>query len=79
MCTECGRGTEAPLPIDRDSLARFLAQVVWYVAVLTPPGQGPEVPVVLSALCGSCAPNIFPPEVMRVAEERRQQVLRGAR
>jgi hypothetical protein len=66
MCTECGRGIDAPLPIDHETFERFLAQVSWYVAVLTPPG---EVPIVLSAVCG----------VLRAAEERRQQLLQGGR
>lgn len=76
MCTECGRGTEAPLPLDHDALSRFLAQIGWYPVVLTPPG---EVPIVLSALCGSCASTIFSSEVMTVAEERRQQLLQQER
>lgn len=79
MCVECGRGAEAPLPIDRDAFAHFLAQIAWYASVLTPPGQGPEVPVVLAALCTTCAPTVFPPEVMKAAEERRRQMLQGAR
>lgn len=79
MCVECGRGAEPPLPIDRDGLALFLAQVSWHAVVMTPPGQGPEVPVVIGALCTSCAPTVFPPEVMKAAEERRKQILQGVR
>lgn len=79
MCIECGRGAEAPLPIDRNALALFLAQISWYASVLTPPGQGPEVPILLAALCTSCASIVFPPEVLRAAEARRQQLLQGAR
>jgi hypothetical protein len=78
MCVQCGQGTEAPLPLDRDGVALFLAQIGWYVSVLTPPGQGPEVPILLAALCPNCAPAIYPPEVMRVAEERRKQMLQAA-
>lgn len=78
MCVQCGQGTEAPLPLDRDGTARFLALIGWYVSVLTPPGQGPEVPILLAALCASCAQAIYPPEVMKVAEERRQQMLQAA-
>lgn len=72
MCTECGQGSEVPLPFDRDALVRFLAKIGWYLAVLTSPG---EVPIVLTAICTSCASTVFPPEVMKAAEERRQQVL----
>jgi hypothetical protein len=79
MCVQCGQGVEVPLPTDRDTIARVLAQHGWLMSVLTPPGQGPEVPIVIGALCMSCAPNVFPPEVLKVAEERRQQLLAGTR
>lgn len=75
MCNECGRGVEAPLPMDQDLLSRILAQQAWFVAVLSPPGQ---VPILLSALCGECAPKVFAPEILRMAEERRQLLLQGA-
>jgi hypothetical protein len=74
MCGACGRGIEAPLPIDRDALARFLAQNAWYLSILTAPGQ---VPILFGALCGDCAPGVFPPEIIRAAEERRQRMLQG--
>lgn len=77
MCVQCGQGAEAPLPLDRDGTARFLAQIGWYVSVLTPPGQGPEVPILLAALCLTCAQAVYPPEVLKVAEERRQQMLQA--
>ena len=77
MCVECGRGVEAPLPTDRDILARFLAQHGWFMTVMAPPRQGPETPILLGALCGTCAPTVFPPEVMKAAEERRQLMLRS--
>jgi len=74
MCNECGSGAEVPLPIDREGLARFLVLQGWHVGILTPPGQ---VPILLSALCGGCAPKVFPPEALRAAEERRQRMLQG--
>jgi hypothetical protein len=79
MCAHCGQGVEAPLPIDRDAFARLLAERGWFVSVLTPPSQDGTTPMLLGALCNTCAPNIFPPEVLKAAEERRQQLLRGAR
>lgn len=79
MCCECGEGVEAPLPTDRDAIARVLAQRGWFMSVLTPPGQGPEVPIVVGALCASCAPRVLPPEILKVAEERRQKMLAGTR
>lgn len=79
MCVECGQGAEVPLPTDRDAIARLLAGKGWFTSVLSPPGQGPEVPILIGALCAGCAPTVFPPEVLRVAEERRQKMLQGAR
>lgn len=81
MCVECGRGVDAPLPIDRDSLELLLARQGWFISLLTPP-QDPKIgsPTQLfAALCGTCAPTVFPPEVMKAAEERRQQMLAGVR
>jgi hypothetical protein len=72
MCGECGRGTEVPLPVDQTALALFLARGGWFMAVLTPPGQAP---VLFGALCGDCALGVFPPEVLRAAEEHRQRLL----
>lgn len=79
MCVECGQGAEAPLPIDQRTFSLFLATQGWFPSVLTPPGQGPEVPILLGALCLSCAQQAFPPEVLKAAEERRQELLRAAR
>ena len=73
MCVHCGRGTEAPLPLDRDGFDLHLARICWFVSVLSPPGA--EAPALLGALCSTCAPTVFPPEVMRIAEERRQQIV----
>jgi len=74
MCGVCGKGVEAPLPLDRETLELFLAQILWFISVLTPPGH---VPVLFSALCGDCARGAFPPEVLRAAEDRRQKLLQG--
>lgn len=79
MCAHCGQGVEAPLPIHRDALDRLLAARGWFISVLTPPKQGGTTPMLLGALCNACAPNIFPPEVLKAAEERRQQLLQAAR
>jgi len=77
-CVECGAGVEAPLPIEQRSIALLLAQHAWFMSVLSPPGQGPEVPIVFGALCASCAPKIYPPEVLKASEEARQALLRSA-
>jgi hypothetical protein len=74
MCSECGRGVEVPLPIDRDALARFLVLRAWFVSILTAPGQ---TPILFGAVCNECAPKVFSPEVLRAAEERRQKLLQG--
>jgi hypothetical protein len=74
MCSECGRGLEVPLPVDRDAFARFLALNAWFMSILTSPGQ---VPILFGALCGDCAPKVFSPEVLQAAEARRQRMLQG--
>ena len=78
MCVECGEGTELPLPIDQRVLAFLLAQRGWFISVMSPPGQGPEVPMVLGPLCTACAQQVYPPEVFAAAEQRRQQLLQAA-
>lgn len=77
MCVECGQGIEAPLPIDYRAFVYLLATQGWFPSVLTPPGQGPEVPILFGALCSSCAQQRYPPEVLQAAEERRQQMLQS--
>ena len=72
MCNECGRGVEILLPIAHAHFERSLARHAWFVAVLTLPGQ---TPILFGALCGDCAPKIFPPEILQAAEERRQKLL----
>lgn len=79
MCVECGKGLEAPLPTDRDALALHLARKGWFTSILTPPGQGPDVPILIAALCAECAPKVFPAEILRAAEQQRQKLLQGAR
>jgi hypothetical protein len=79
LCVECGDGVEVPLPTYLDAIALVLAQRGWFMSVLTPPGQGPEVPIVVGALCMNCAPRVFPPEIMKAAEERRLKLLESSR
>jgi hypothetical protein len=79
MCVHCGQGTEAPLPTDRDAITLLLAQRGWFVSILSPPGQSPEVPILFGALCATCAPSVFPSEVLTAAEEHRKKMLLGAR
>lgn len=80
MCVECSDGAPVSLPMDREALALTLARRGWFEAVVPgPPGQGPEVPILLGALCGACAPKIFPPEVLKGAEDRRQKIVQGIR
>jgi hypothetical protein len=63
--------------MDQRSLAFHLAQRGWFVSVLTPPGQGPEVPILFGGLCTSCAQKVYSPEIFKVADERRQQMLQA--
>ena len=78
MCVECGQGVELPLPIDQRALALLLAQIGWFISVMSPPGQGPEVPMILGPLCTSCAQQVYSPDVFKVAEEQRHQLLQAA-
>ena len=78
MCVECGEDIEVPLPVDARWLAFFLAQRGWFISVMTPPGQGPEMPMLLGPLCTTCAQKVYSPEVYKAAEERRQQILQAA-
>ena len=78
MCVECGEGTELPLPVDQRALAFLLAQRGWFMSVMSPPNQGPEVPMILGPLCTACAQKVYPPEVFAAAEQRRQQLLQAA-
>ena len=78
LCVECGQGTELPLPIDSRSLAFRLAQMGWFIAVMSPPGQGPEAPMIFGPLCAACAQQVYTPEVFAAAEQRRQQLLQAA-
>lgn len=77
MCEKCGEGVDALLPIEHRSIAILLAQRGWFMSVVSPPGQGPEVPIVFAALCGTCAQQVFPPEVYKAAEARRQMLLQA--
>ena len=78
LCVECGDGAEVPLPMDHRSLAFYLAHRGWFVTTMTPPGQGPEVPILFGALCTTCAQKVYAPEVFKAADERRQQMLQAA-
>jgi len=78
MCVECGEGVDAPLPIEHRAIAVLLAQRGWFMSVISPPGQGPEVPILFAALCATCAQKVYPSEVYKIAEERRQVLLQAA-
>lgn len=77
-CVDCGLGIELPLPMDQRTFSIMLAQVGWFVAVMTEPSPDPSAKVVISPLCTACAQQRFPPEMFRVAEQRRQQLLQAA-
>ncbi|HSX22892.1 MAG TPA: hypothetical protein VLE97_08985 [Gaiellaceae bacterium] len=77
-CVGCGLGIELPLPMDQRTFSIMLAQVGWFVAVMTEPSPDPTAKVVISPLCTACAQQRFAPEMFRVAEQRRQQLLQAA-
>lgn len=68
MCVECGEGVEVPLPIEARAIALLLARRGWYMTMLSPPGLGPEVPILTAALCASCAQKVLAPEVLQMVE-----------
>lgn len=78
ICAECERGVEVPLPTDRPLFALSLVQQGWFMSVLSPPNQDPAVPITVGALCDSCAPRVWPPEILKTAEEWRQKLLATA-
>jgi hypothetical protein len=78
MCEPCGEGVEVLMPIEHKALAILLAQRGWHLSRLTPPNQDPEVPVLFGVICSTCAPKVYPPEALRVAEEQRQAIVRMA-
>lgn len=75
MCVECGHGIELPLPLDQRALSQMLAAVGWFISVLQPPTQDPQARMVIGPLCAACAQQVYPPEVFKMAEQRRQQLL----
>ena len=64
-----------PLPLDREGLSRFLARVGWYMVMMTPPTQPPEVPILFAAICIACVQMAYPPDILKSAEEQRQRLL----
>ena len=75
LCVECGEGVEVPLPIDYVPFLFFLAQRGWFTSVLKQPAQDPEAATLFAALCTPCAQKVYPPEVFKIADERRQQLV----
>ena len=55
---------------DKDSIADLVDDHLWILSTLTPPGSKT---IVLGLLCPRCAERIYPPEVLRAAEEARQK------
>lgn len=66
---ECKGTVELPLPITGESLHEGLSKEGWYESVLTAPGQGQGVPILIGALCGPCAPHVHSPELLASADK----------
>lgn len=64
----CKKAISAPIPIYLDPLTQYLRQHGWFLSVLTPPNQGPDVPIEMGATCGDCTRRLMP-EAAKVAEE----------
>jgi hypothetical protein len=69
-CVECRDALVVPLPYAKDSIADLVDDHLWILSTLTPPGSKT---IVLGLLCPRCAERIYPPEVLRAAEEARQK------
>jgi len=76
-CFKCGEGVDAIFPVEHQALTLLLAQRGWFLPVLEPP-PNPEAPFLLGAVCGACAPQMFPPEVLKEAEAGRKALLAQA-
>jgi hypothetical protein len=74
-CVECRDALVVPLPVDKVALSELADEHAWHLSVLTPPGRGPDVPVVVGLLCPRCAERTYSPELLAVAEERRRKRL----
>lgn len=61
---------EVDFGLDKDALTKVLEENRWFLSVLTPSGQGPEVPLVLGPICERCAKEVMPEVVAKFYELR---------
>lgn len=68
-CTEV---VEIPFdePLTRDRLTELLRARNWFLSVVTPPGQGRDVPIDFAAICEPCA-KVVMPELVEAAKKAR--------
>lgn len=78
LCMECGDRVEALMPIEHKAITILLAQRGWHMPMMRPPRQNPEVPALFGVHCATCAPKLYPPEMLKAAEEHRQMILKMA-
>jgi hypothetical protein len=72
QCVECNAAAlHVPLPIEKDALAYKADEYRWHLSVLTEPGS--KTGLVLGLLCPACAERVYPPEVLKAAEEARER------
>lgn len=59
---DCPVYVEIPFdePLDMDRLTELLRERSWFLSVLTPPGQGEDVPVIFGPICEPCANEVMP-------------------
>mgnify|MGYP001590491045 FL=1 len=56
-------------PLTQEGLLAHLKAKAWFLSVVTPPGQGPDVPIVMAPLCRPCAVAVMP-ELVKAVEEK---------
>jgi hypothetical protein len=67
-CAECGKWIEAKIGVDTtldlDELKKWIYH--WVISITSPLGSDK---IVMAPVCGECAPKVFPPEVLKRAQE----------
>lgn len=78
LCTgpggkKCEEDVAVKFGLGRDELTKYLNEVGWFLSVLTPPGQGDDVPVVMGPICEPCAVVVMPEVVMAAKDQLRKK------
>ncbi len=71
----CQASLEVPFWLipDEDAMAMVMDEMDWFMSLVTPPGQGKDVPIVMCLLCPDCANKLHHPGVMKRMREIRAE------